>query len=397
MQKHFKIFFFFLLLGVVVLWSPIKARIVAAQEPERYPYEHVIRITAVLEYDGERIEVDSHYNCLSRYEGPATRAVTLGFSKYPGLVAYDTPNDGALALMIPSRVCSAFPEIWAGVEYGTPIPDTWTPILVWLNSQDPENVTRNEYYASETALTNPNGRLRIIEGFQVSMPPQETPEQFDALLEVVEQNALTNGLWEGNPPVVRTSLPGPITPMPSYIRITREEWSQPPSYRRAPDRAEDWEGLYKFLHSLPPGEGLMQLDELLNIDRNDAIMYSITDLLWGRRGSAELQLGSGIPQRNEERWGMWISQDFWERAQTSPDLIYFLDEWIPMDIVDGTYVLRTDLPGLLLYDKAYGNWARETDQSQVDFLGLDFVNGPYDFRKSWLLFDLETGDLWVRD
>ncbi|RBW61156.1 hypothetical protein DS906_05090 [Ruegeria sp. A3M17] len=359
------------------------------QDPGRGPYEHVMRITAVLEFDGERIEVDDLIDCRSDYSGPASRAVQLPFNISRAELAYGTKDGGLIKIDIPPKLCSAYSEVWAGIDKGYVVPEAWIPIIGWFDNRDPNKATIGERYWSETALKNPNGRLKVIKGFKVLVP-----EQTDALIGEAEEQAIVRDLWLGaERHTTRRDLG--VRSLPSYIRIPREEWSQPPEYLRNPDRPADPSGLRNLLDSLPHGEGLMFLGDDINGENNEAISFSINDLITGRWGRANSIGYHGIPQRNEPRWGMYLSQRSWERAQTQKERIPFYDDWVPLEYDKGELVLRTDRPGLRYHYRGYGDWYRETDRS-INFLGKPFFNGPYEVLKGSLIFDLETRDLWVR-
>lgn len=381
---------FAVILSVVVFfaWSASGDEIELGTET-RYPYEHVMHVTAVLEFDGERIEVDDLIDCRSEYTGPASRAVQLPFEIMRSELAYETADGGVLKIDIPPNICGAYSEVWAGLDKGHQIPSSWIPIIGWFDRRNPKNANKGVRYWSETAFKNPVGRLEIIDGFKV-----EVPEQTNEIVEEAKQQALERDMWQGAS-VHTTSRNLGIKTLPWYIRIPREEWARPPKYLRAPGRPADPEGLREMLDALPPANALMFIGDAINWDEHEAVMFSINDLMTGRWGSVNAIGYHGIPQRSEPRWGMFLSERSWERAQTQEHRIPFYDDWIPLDYESGKLILRTDTPGLRYHYRGYGDWYRDTNRT-VDFLGKPFVNGPYDTLKGSLVFDLESRDLWVR-
>lgn len=357
----------------------------------RFKYEHLVRITAALEFDGELIEIDSLFDCRTKYEGPASRAVQLGFDLTPSPVAYETRNGGMILLRIPPTICGQDSATWAGYEKTPKFPEAWLPVIQWFDNRDLDQITKGESYWSEAALKNPNGRIKVIESFRLSIP-----ETSDALLEELAAQKIEHGLWRHDPPILQVNGPQRMVAWPRYIKVPREEWSQPPAYLRAPDRPADPEGLRDFLDALPRGEGLMYIGDSINYDTEEAITFSINDLLTGRWGNAEAIYFHGIPQREEEHWGMYLNERSWKEAQIKKERLTYFDDWIPLDFDNGKLVLRVDTPGM-----GYRNKTESVEFTggtrELNFLGKPFVNGPYTRKKSLLIFDLETRDLWVGD
>ncbi|WP_143534335.1 hypothetical protein [Roseovarius albus] len=336
------------------------------------------------------IEIDSLFDCRSKYEGPASRAVQLGFNLTPSLVAYETREGGMILLRIPPTICGQDSATWAGYEKSPKFPEAWTPIIDWYDSRDLDQVTKGETYWSETALKNPNGRLKIVERFSLTIP-----ETTDESLKEHEAQLLKHGLWRHDPPILQVDGPRARS-LPWYIRIPRSEWSQPPAYLRAPDRPPDPEGLRDFLDALPMDEGLMFLGEFyVDGTFSEAVSFSIGGLLTGRSGSADDLYYHGIPQKNEFRWGMYVNERSWNEAQIKRERLPYYDDWIPLDLEEGVYVLRPDTPGM-----KYRNNRKPEDfglqERKLNLLGKSFVNGPYNWKKANLIFDLQTRDLWVR-
>ena len=359
----------------------------ANADSKRYPYEHVIRITATLEFDEERIDVDDLVDCRSNYEGPAAQAAKKRFISSRVSFPYKTRSGGMLVYNIQANICGAFADIWAGAEESQ-IPNKWLPIIRWFDQRDAHLVRRGAFYLSETAIKNPNGRLKVVEGFRLSYPEQTVELVAEAAKQITERD-----LWQGSPPGKGNARLG-LKRLPWYLKIPRQSWSQPPSFRRAPDRPSDPEGLRELLDSIPKGDDLIFISEM--IQGNDALSFSINDLMAGHWGGHYFAHASaGIPQRNELLWGMRINQATWEKAQKDIEDIVFFDDWVPLDLKDGVMTLRTDTPGMAYMVKEYGDWYRATDRP-FKFLGRTIGDGAYDNRRSLYIFDTKTRDLWVR-
>jgi hypothetical protein len=158
------------------------------------------------------------------------------------------------------------------------------------------------------------------------------------------------------------------------------------------DRASDVDGLREFLDALPQGEGLMYLGALL--DENETLQFTIGDHLWGLRAGS-LNGWHGVPQRDRPRWGLFLSDRSWERAEVEKWRVDFRDDQIPLEHVGDAMVLRPDKTGLAFLSDEISDWYYNTDR-KVDFLGKPFVNGPYTATELLYLFDLSTRDLWVK-
>ena len=378
--------------AALVIWLNTTPGIKTSQ---RYPYEHFFRVTATLEFDGEQLPLDNLFFCGSDYDGPATRAVQLRFNLHGAQVALETTQGGVVSIYMTDSLCGAFAEFWAGIDTGFSVPEAWLPVISWYNHRDREKITYGETYWSETALKNPNGRLKIIESFRVSYPEQETFAQWGALRQAFQRQTEEARIWQpedGSP--ARLFRPPIMKTLPMYVRVPRSRWSKPPDYERPKPVVSDWAALRDFLDALPHGQGLMFLGEQIEADLPPAGRSAIFDLKTGHIGDVFIVQGHGIPQRNEVRWAMLLNERSWQSAQVNKERISFFDTSIPLDYQNGVLVLRPDTPGMGYLMKGYGVWYRETAR-EVDFLGKPFVNGAYDLHKSLYIFDLKTRDLWM--
>jgi hypothetical protein len=396
------LFAFLLPLGIMLVAPAIS--ISAQPASDRFPYEHVLRVTAGLEFDGERIEVDDLIDCRSHYQGPATRAVQLPFDASRSQFPYPTADGGVLIINVMPNVCATYADIWADLPDKTiRFPAAWLPFMHWYDNRNLHEAVHGEYYWSAAALDDPDGRLKVVEGFRITYP-----DQTEALVEEAARQAVDRDIWQGGKRGFGSAIY--LKRLPVYYRIPREIWSQPPEYRGAPDRPSDFAGLRDYLDAIPSGTGMMFLGEQLSRDRdvgtngtvwrgelrnrNDIFQFTIGDLMWGTRGGTT-EDAHGIPQRDEPRWGMFLSDRYWRSVQIDKRQVPFRDNLVPLAYSDGALVLRTYKTGLAFLFGGYGDWYRETERD-VEFLGKPFVNGPYSLQKGWLLLDLETRDLWVR-
>ena len=164
-------FVFLLPLGISLAASTVDLS--AQSASERSPYEHVLRVTAQLEFDGQRIEVDDLIDCRSDYQGPATRAVQLPFDASRTQLPQPTGDGGVLIVNVPSNVCATYADIWADLaDKALRYPDAWLPFMHWYDKRNLHEAVHGEYYWSEAALDDPDGRLKVVEGFRITYPEQ---------------------------------------------------------------------------------------------------------------------------------------------------------------------------------------------------------------------------------
>ncbi|MEL7515034.1 MAG: hypothetical protein AAGK03_10515 [Pseudomonadota bacterium] len=358
-----------------------------AETGKRSSYDHVFRVTALLEFDGQSIKVDDLIDCRTNYTGPANRAVTLPFETSRWQLPYATDGAGVLIINIMPNTCGAYAKKWSGVaDVDAVFPDGWVPFMHWYNTRDPLRATFGEYFWSQTALEAPSGRLKIVENFQILYPDQSDETNALAARQVVERD-----VWTGEKPRLNSALFLPK--MPVYYRLPRVLWANEPAYQAAPDRLSDVAGLRAFLDQQPKGDGLVYLGE--DITANKAWAFSVDDHLWGRRGGST-DGWHGVPHGDQPRWAMFLSKRGFEKVQTRRQRVAFRDAWVPTELVDGTLTLRPEKTGTALLGSGYGDWYR-AGARQFKFMDKSFVNGPYSAVSSLYIFDLETRDLWVQD
>lgn len=354
---------------------------------DRFSYEHLFRVTAKLEFDGQEIIVDDLIDCRSDYEGPAYRAVQLPFETSRWQLPYPTADGGVLVINIMPNTCAAHADKWAGVpDVDAVFPDGWVPFMHWYDKRDPLKATFGEFYWSQAALEAVSGRLKVVENFQILYP-----DQSDEVVSLASRQAVEREVWVGERPRVSGALF--LRQLPVYYRLPRELWANEPEYRMAPDRPSDVVGLRAFLDQLPKREGLIFLGE--EISSNEAWAFSVGDHLWGRKGGTT-QGWHGVPHRDQPRWAMFLSKRSFERALVQRWRVPFRDEWVPTELLDGTLTLRPEDTGTALLGSGYGDWYRAGER-QFNFLAKPFVNGPYTALGSLYIFDLKTRDLWVQD
>lgn len=387
-----------------VLITLLRAGVDRTERPlvdQRHPYDHVMRVTAVLEFDGERIEVDDLIDCFSEYRGTPRETATLIFKVGRYRLVYDTPEGGMVVIRISRNICSAYADEWSDREKRFEVPQAWVPVISWYDNRDATQFVNAETYYSETSIKNPRGRLRVVESFSVSIPPQTE----EVLAEAKLQEAARD-FWLRKPSNVSSELKaGFLTELPWFIRIPREEWSRVPTFQRPrssnsllPPRLADWEVLKNWLDSQPSREGLLllsrALQEQVSEDEREEISFTLRDFLIGRQGGFETIGRHGIPQKEVYLYGMYLSERSWQRARENVENIPFFDEFMPLGVQDCVLTLRTDTPGIRYHfngDRACGR-----HNENVKFLGKPILNGPWSDSENRLIFDLETRDLWVK-
>ena len=365
-----------------------------AQEIKRHPAAHVIRITASMVFDGKPVEFDELVDCYASYTGTPTSGPWMTFKPSRLRVATEVPGGGMITFIVPRELCYVNGNAWGGAHDKT-VPDDWTPALAWFNERNPLKADHGIWYLSETALNAPNGRLKIVRAFRVSVP--EHPPS-PALLADAERQKVDRDFWLGQEV---SFLEGSrlYASLGWMLRIPRTEWENPArairsgkvgSQRRSYRRYKpDTTALARALRQ-HEGSGLIVLGEAREYGGKDAELI-VLGLIDGR-DSGLVNIGRvGIPKRHSVRYGLLYSEQYIEKHSDNPFFPDFLDEYVPFKCIGGTLVPDLRNPGLL-YLRRDRCWHAHR-KIRFNFLGTAILEDVLIFNGMHVL-DLDNGDLW---
>ncbi len=371
----------------------------APEEWKRHPASHVIRITAELTFDGAPVEIDELVDCRAYYRGALYKTPHLTFSPSRVQVANETADGGMIVFRVSRSFCWAFAKTWVGFDEETNPPPGWTPALEWYDNRDPELAQMGLLYLSETALTAANGRLRIVEPFQLSIPEHPPSE---VLIAEAERQETERDLWLGRDVTGSYRyLSSGLTPtMDSILRIPESEWRNPELAKAGwhwsqqrngrHDPEPDWQALARYLDGVTSDARYIYLGHIDGELFPDAAEVLLR-LLTGRRSDLNDIYQSGIPKPSAPRFGLLISEKRAGQWATDPFNPNYVDEQIPFTCIDGVMTADPAHPGLKY-------WFRERCSHHKRFIGADFFGVRLTTERAplfaSLIFDTQTRDLW---
>ncbi len=371
----------------------------APEEWKRHPASHVIRITAELTFDGAPVEIDELVDCRAYYRGALYKTPHLTFSPSRVQVANETADGGMIVFRVSRSFCWAFAKTWGGFDEETNPPPGWTPALEWYDNRDPALAQMGLLYLSETALTAPNGRLRIVEPFQLSIPEHPPSE---ALIAEAERQDVERDMWFGRDVTGSYRyLSSPFAyKMEALLKIPESEWRNPERAKASwhwiqrrngrHDPEPDWQALARYLDGVTSDARYVDLGYIDRETYPDAVQV-LERLRAGRGSDLNGIYESGIPKPSAPRYGLLISEKRAGQWATDPFNPNYVDEFIPVTCIDGVMTADPAHPGLRY-------WFRERCSHHKLFIGFDFfgVRLTIDVtsRLSNLIFDTQTGDLW---
>ncbi|MEM9792028.1 MAG: hypothetical protein AAF848_03735 [Pseudomonadota bacterium] len=397
---------FVVLLGAALYQlSPLKtaAQDMQAQQPQRHPASHVIRITAKLSFDGVPVVIDDLIDCTMPPTVPEG-ASNIRFGMSRERIATEISGGGMIYFQASRKLCFAFGDVWGksvapvytDPDYVFDVPKGWTPRLDWYNHRDPREATDGLIYVSETAIWAENGRLRVVEPFKVEIPdyPASPDLIAEARAQVTERELFPGGEQRGD--LTRFLH----RKLPIMIRIPEDLWRNPervPGWQRVvasePGKV-DHEGLVKLLESHMDETALVDLG-VLHKSASEEISRAVGVLLLKRR-FALAQIGMlGVPRTNADRRGMLTPKVVYDRSRDDPYRPNRMDEYIPWH-VDDDGVVRADFdnPGLIHWKR--DQWFKPENFVGMDLLGKPFTYGDYGLDRSipYSFFDPSNNDLW---
>ncbi len=364
------------------------------EPPGTYPADHIIRITALLEFDGKPVVVDELITCLAEGAGGSTSGRQfLSFQPNRILVAVDTPDGGMIVFQTTRSFCYTYGKTWGDREEELTVPVGWTPVLRWYNQRDPREMTEGLWYVSETALNAENSRLKIIENFAITIP--EHPFS-DTLLAEAEAQAVEHDYCLGQQEDCIS-----LSPYPSMIAIPEDMWRNPGAdyVRDSPhaNRDTDPQPLIDFLDGLGEGEGILAIPTEKNATDPDMILPEeavrmIGGLTRGQRPDS-LLTELGIPKSDTDRFGLLMSETAVQRFVRQPLNLNRYDDSIPWKCEDGFLVPDFENPGIrYAYRRSVGCKHIEASNGLL-WPGKGIVENWERFYGAYL-FDFETKALW---
>lgn len=321
-----------------------------------YPADHIIRITALLEFDGKPVVVDELVTCLAEGAGGSTSGRQfLSFQPNRIRVAVDTPDGGMIMFPALRSLCYAHSSIWSDATQGLTVPKGWTPVLTWYDNRNPREWNEGIMYVSETALTAENGRIRIIDDFEVTIPEYPITEN---LLAEANAQAIERDFWQGVPPNV-SDVFLVNSRMGTMIEVPESMWHDPdPVYLRTSihaNRDTDPQPLIDFLDGLGDGDKIIAVSYYVDPNEttdsettlSEEALRMMGSFDYGRRVSLGDFLERGVPRSNAERFGLLISENKAALYENIPLELNRFDTRIPWRCEGGVAVPDFDNTGVI--------------------------------------------------
>lgn len=362
----------------------------------RYPGDHVINVTATLSFDGEIIEVDHLVDCQG---GLVSRSPDgQGFFQFePDRYAIIDETAAGGMIMVPVRRgwCFLYESQWnQGIEdvvfigEELRLPDGWVPVIEWRSERDPVKWVESGEgigYVSMTAIENPNGRLRILEDFEITvMPLDDEAAVIEAARQAEEQDL---GLGSGEVRVQNRFLG---SDMRTVLRLPRDQW-----------QSLDFEGNVDARY-------LRELIEGLPGERR----YEILPGREGPTGDDDPQPGSapffafpalypaespiyegGIPQPNGDRLGLFVRDHILGFYLKGSRVLRTYDNRIPVTCRNGIMTVAPEYPGEF---HMFSPMCSTPEFVHLEFLGqTDWGDTLPEYgTQIYMIYDHQTGDLW---
>lgn len=371
------------------------ARAESGKPLKRHPLAHVVQITASLTFDGKPVRIDDLIDCHAGYTGTPTSSPYMVFRQNRHRITHEVPGGGMISFGVSRELCYVNRDQWGrgGASYSAPA--AWTPVLEWYDHRDVMQRREGIIYLSETALTDPNGRLRITEPFTVRTP--EHPAS-PALLAEAARQAVDRDHFQGRKLRGGEKFRLARQPMEWMVRIPESHWRDPrgafpeQEFRFKGKRAvEDHDALAKALDAYG-GSGPIALGSPASVLGEDA-----RGVLSGlRRAGIQLDLNQiytfGIPRLAADRFGMLAKSEAIERKKrSSPYFPSRPDTLVPLKCISGVVTPAPETPGVRY-------WYRDRCSHPKFYKGHSFfgrqLTGPSPLGWAKLVFDRSSGDLW---
>ena len=360
--------------------------------PSRNSIDHIIQITAKLEFDGRIIDVDELIICTGETFRNSNR-LHMKANRYQ--VAVET-IDGGMITFGTRKLCDLYESIWGDADEELTAPAGWTPILSWLDNRRSELVKEGILYVSETALNAENGRLKIIEDFALTIPQHPYSEM---LFDEAETQAIERDYCLGQNEGCKALHPNPV-----MVELSEQDWRHPnPDLLLLPAAhvpPRDHQPLIDVLDGLE-GEGIYAIpiyqsdnpsERTISLEASKLIQL----YLFNRPtlGGSNFLTFLSIPKLDAERFGLLATEAALRKYERWPYALVRYDDAVPLKCEDGYLVADFDNPGLAyIYGEGSGCMDSEANRGFV-WQGHGLVEN-WEGRNSRLFFDFRTKALWV--
>lgn len=371
------------------------------REPTRHSLSHVVRVTATLSFDGHEVVLDDLIDCsaLWRETGDHRGYRDPVLKPSRTWIATPLPQGGMIVWLATDLVCFLMGDTWGSSRQPeASVPPGWTPELHWYDHRDPQQAREGIIYVSETAITAPEGRLKILEPFRFTIP--EHPASEPLIAEAARQTE-ERDFWLGRPTSsLEKSSFFSFGRVPWTLRIPEQEWRDPKRARIAGRvgglrarhlQIQDFDALARTLDALE-GTGLefLRVEDLPGGYDSEAWKV-VRNLQDGRMRQA--QIGRfGIPRRGFPKEGTLFSAETMELYADNPFFPQRVDEYVPFACVDGVMTLMPETPGQIYWYKY--DCSHQEHNKGVNFIGMIFENHLIFLKNDWV-FDHNTQDLWL--
>lgn len=379
---------------IIAATALLGASFATADERKRHPLAHVVHITASLTFDGKPVRIDDLIDCYASYTGTPTSSPHMVFKPNRGRITHEVPGGGMISFRVSRELCYVNGDQWGSALPSYTAPPEWTPVLEWYDDRDVLKRTEGILYMSETALKNPDGRLKITEPFVVSTP--EHPAS-DALLDEVQKQSVERDWYQGRNFSTAEQLKLSRRPMEWMVRISKEDWSDPlrarPNHKfknRDGKRTQDHFALARILEGLKT-KRIVSLGYGGDLGSADVVGILI-GLRQGQRPVLSNIFEFGVPMQKSERFGLLLnSHKFDNIARTSPYFRNIFDDLIPFKCLSGIVTSSEQTPGLRYW---YQERCSHPDFYEGHSIFGNQVNEETPVRHGKLLFVGATKDLW---
>ena len=381
---------------VATLIVALSAALSTAAEPKRHPLAHVVHITASLTFDGKPARIDDLIDCYASYTGTPTSSPHMVFRPNRIRITHEVPGGGMITFGVSRELCYVNGDQWGSALPSYTAPAEWTPVLEWYDDRDVLKRMEGRVYLSETALKNPDGRLKITEPFVVSTPEQPAS---NALLEQVRKQSVERDWYQGRNFTFKEILKIDRSPTDWMVHIPAEDWRDPQAARPkhkfrkwGQKRVTNFRALAEILEPITSPD-LVSVGAMGSLGNAEADALKV-GLLQGRSPHFPDILNFGIPKLDTDRFGLLHSPRGIETRQRSqPYYPSRYDEYIPFKCVSGVMTTVPETPGVRYW---YRNRCSHPDHYKGHIFFGRKLAGPKELNEVGAIFDGRTKDLWLK-
>ncbi len=261
-------------------------------------YTHLLRIQVAVELDGKRIDLDNTIFCGNRPYGTDEIRKTKKPLPIQYRVLHPAGEAGLIIYNVSWILCSLGQSVWRpGItpEREFKAPEGYLPVFSWYNSKDLSDATFGEMYVSETSVTAPNARLRLLSPMRFSIP--DHPPTRQQVLDAVRRADIAVDHMRKR----KLGVSGIL------ITIDESDWSDAGELRQQAKKL--WTNKTNpdlFINSIM---SIAETDELVNITylkKHDWFYPTLGLLIRPLRASLSEMFKFGVPRRgfqNDGRFG----------------------------------------------------------------------------------------------